>query len=879
MEGNFSNRVRDVISYSREEAIRLGHDYIGTEHLLLGIIREGEGIAVKILRNLGCDLLKLKKAVEDTVRSKGSSLSVGNIPLTKQAEKVLKITYLEAKLYKSDVIGTEHLLLSLLRDNENIAAQILQQGFSVTYDAVRNELDSIISGKASSSSGSSGSGSGGRLSSGYGQESSKMEKSKTPVLDNFGRDLTELAEEDELDPIIGREKEIERVAQVLSRRKKNNPVLIGEPGVGKTAIAEGLAMRIVERKVSRVLYDKRIVTLDLASLVAGTKYRGQFEERMKAVMKELEKSPDVVLFIDEIHTIVGAGGASGSLDASNMFKPALARGELQCIGATTLDEYRQNIEKDGALDRRFQKIIVDPSTPEETVNILANIKKHYEEHHNVRYSEEALKLAVQLSDRYITDRFLPDKAIDVMDEAGARVHLSNIKVPPEILELEEKIEDVKEEKNQVVKSQRFEEAARLRDKEKNLQEDLETAKKEWEEKAETEIHDVTSTDIAQVVAMMTGIPVDKISEPEQKKLLKMEEALKERVVGQDEAIQKLSKAIRRTRAGLKDPEKPIGSFIFLGPTGVGKTELAKVLTEYLFDSQESLIRIDMSEYMEKFSVSRLVGAPPGYVGYEEGGQLTEKVRRKPYSVVLLDEIEKAHPDVFNILLQVLDDGILTDGNGRRVDFRNTIIIMTSNIGTQDIKSFGKGIGFSQSEAGDDMDYNTMKSTVQDALKNVFNPEFLNRIDDVIVFHPLNKENIFEIIDIMSEDLFARAREQGLELTFDQSAKEFLTDKGFDQKYGARPLQRALQKYVEDPMAEDMLHGEISEGDRVVITQSESGEELDFDVKKGEAPDELTAEDGADTETTAEAELTDGAAPTGGSADGSPGASAAAESEE
>jgi len=885
MEGNFSNRVRDVISYSREEAIRLGHDYIGTEHLLLGIIREGEGIAVKILRNLGCDLLKLKKSVEDTVRSTGSSLSVGNIPLTKQAEKVLKITYLEAKLYKSDVIGTEHLLLSLLRDNENIAAQILQQGFSVTYDAVRNELDSIISGKASSSSGSSGSGSGGRLSSGYGKESSKMEKSKTPVLDNFGRDLTELAEEDELDPIIGREKEIERVAQVLSRRKKNNPVLIGEPGVGKTAIAEGLAMRIVERKVSRVLYDKRIVTLDLASLVAGTKYRGQFEERMKAVMKELEKSPDVVLFIDEIHTIVGAGGASGSLDASNMFKPALARGELQCIGATTLDEYRQNIEKDGALDRRFQKIIVDPSTPEETVNILANIKKHYEEHHNVRYSEEALKLAVQLSDRYITDRFLPDKAIDVMDEAGARVHLSNIKVPPEILDLEEKIEDVKEEKNQVVKSQRFEEAARLRDKEKNLQEDLEKAKKEWEEKAETEIHDVTSTDIAQVVAMMTGIPVDKISEPEQKKLLKMEEALKERVVGQDEAIQKLSKAIRRTRAGLKDPEKPIGSFIFLGPTGVGKTELAKVLTEYLFDSQESLIRIDMSEYMEKFSVSRLVGAPPGYVGYEEGGQLTEKVRRKPYSVVLLDEIEKAHPDVFNILLQVLDDGILTDGNGRRVDFRNTIIIMTSNIGTQDIKSFGKGIGFSQSEAGDDMDYNTMKSTVQDALKNVFNPEFLNRIDDVIVFHPLNKENIFEIIDIMSEDLFDRAKEQGLQLEFDETAKEFLTDKGFDPKYGARPLQRALQKYVEDPMAEDILHGEISEGDRVVITQAEDGEELAFDVEKGEAPEELTEESADESSASVtgnggggETELTDGTAPTG-STDGGAGASAATEGED
>ena len=830
MEGNFSNRVREVISYSREEAIRLGHDYIGTEHLLLGIIREGEGIAVKILRNLGCDLLKLKKAVEDTVRSTGNALSVGNIPLTKQAEKVLKITYLEAKLYKSDVIGTEHLLLSLLRDNENIAAQILQQGFSVTYDAVRNELDSIISGKASSGTSS---GSGGRLSSGYGKESSGMpEKSKTPVLDNFGRDLTELAEENELDPIIGRKKEIERVAQVLSRRKKNNPVLIGEPGVGKTAIAEGLAMRIVERKVSRVLYDKRIVTLDLASLVAGTKYRGQFEERMKAVMKELEKSPDVVLFIDEIHTIVGAGGASGSLDASNMFKPALARGDLQCIGATTLDEYRQNIEKDGALDRRFQKIIVDPSTPEETINILENIKKHYEAHHNVAYSTEAIKLAVQLSDRYITDRFLPDKAIDVMDEVGARVHLSNIKVPQEILDLEEKIEEVRKEKNQVVKSQKFEEAARLRDKEKTLQNELEEAKTEWEERADTEIHDVTTQNIAEVVAMMTGIPVDKISEPEKRKLLQMEETLKERVVGQDEAIQKLSKAIRRTRAGLKDPEKPIGSFIFLGPTGVGKTELAKVLTEYLFDSQESLIRIDMSEYMEKFSVSRLVGAPPGYVGYEEGGQLTEKVRRKPYSIILLDEIEKAHPDVFNILLQVLDDGILTDGLGRRVDFRNTIIVMTSNIGTQDIKSLGKGIGFSQKET-EDMDYNTMKSTVQDALKNVFNPEFLNRIDDVIVFHPLDKKDIFEIIDIMSEDLFDRASELGLNVEFDKNAKEFLTDKGFDPKYGARPLRRALQKYVEDPLAEALLNQNLGDGDTVVLTHADGEEELEFEIEHGE----------------------------------------------
>ena len=828
MEGNFSNRVRDVISYSREEAIRLGHDYIGTEHLLLGIIREGEGIAVKILRNLGCDLFKLKKAIEDTVRSTGGTLTVGNIPLTKQAEKVLKITYLEAKLYKSDVIGTEHLLLSLLRDDENIAAQILQQGFSVTYDAVRAELDSIISGKASSRGGSSG---GRGSSSGHGKERGKMEKSKTPVLDNFGRDLTKLAEEGKLDPIVGREREIERVAQVLSRRKKNNPVLIGEPGVGKTAIAEGLAMRIISRKVSRVLYDKRIVTLDLAALVAGTKYRGQFEERMKAVMNELEKSPDVILFIDELHTIVGAGGASGSLDASNMFKPALARGEIQCIGATTLDEYRQYIEKDGALDRRFQKIMVDPSTPEETIEILGNIKDKYEEHHNVLYSDEAIDLAVKLSDRYITDRFLPDKAIDVMDEAGARVHLSNIKVPPEIVKLEEQIEDVREEKNRVVKSQRFEEAARLRDKEKKIQEELEEAKNDWERKAETEVHDVTEQNISEVVAMMTGIPVDKISEPETKKLLKMEEALKGRVIGQDEPIQKLSRAIRRTRAGLKDPKRPIGSFIFLGPTGVGKTELAKVLTEYLFESQDSLIRVDMSEYMEKFSVSRLVGAPPGYVGYEEGGQLTEKVRRKPYSVVLLDEIEKAHPDVFNILLQVLDDGILTDGLGRRVDFRNTIIIMTSNIGARDIKNLGKGIGFAQSDVT--MNYSTMKSTVEDALKRVFNPEFLNRIDDVIVFHPLEKAHIFEIIDIMVAELLKRANDLGLEVSLTQSAKEFLADKGYDPQFGARPLRRAIQKYIEDPMAESILGSDLSEGDTITMTYDDKKEgELTFKTKKG-----------------------------------------------
>ena len=841
MEGNFSNRVRDVISYSREEAIRLGHDYIGTEHLLLGVIREGEGIAVKILRNLGADLLKLKKAIEDTVRSTGGTLTVGNIPLTKQAEKVLKITYLEAKLYKSDVIGTEHLLLSLLRDDENIAAQILQQGFSITYDAVRAELDSIISGKSSPRSGGS---SGRGPSAGPGKERSKMEKSKTPVLDNFGRDLTKLAEEDKLDPIVGREREIERVAQVLSRRKKNNPVLIGEPGVGKTAIAEGLALRITQRKVSRVLYDKRIVTLDLAALVAGTKYRGQFEERMKAVMNELEKSPDVILFIDELHTLVGAGGASGSLDASNMFKPALARGEIQCIGATTLDEYRQFIEKDGALDRRFQKILVEPATPDEAREILNNIKDRYEEHHNVRFGEEALDLAVKLSERYITDRHLPDKAIDVMDEAGARVHLSNIKVPQDIIDLEEKIEEVKNEKNQVVKSQKFEEAARLRDKEKKIQEELENAKAEWERQAETEVHDVTDEDIAQVVAMMTGIPVDKISSPEGQKLMKMGEALKGSVVGQDEAIEKLARAIRRTRAGLKDPKRPIGSFIFLGPTGVGKTELAKKLTEFLFDSQDALIRIDMSEYMEKFSVSRLVGAPPGYVGYEEGGQLTEKVRRKPYSVVLLDEIEKAHPDVFNILLQVLDDGILTDGLGRRVDFRNTIIIMTSNIGARDIKNLGKGIGFSTST--DVFDYAKMKSMVEDALKRVFNPEFLNRIDDVIVFHPLEKKHIFEIIDIMQKDLFKRVEDLGITIEVEPSAKEFLVDKGYDPQFGARPLRRALQKYVEDPMAEAILSDDLGEGDTITVSHKD-GDALAFKTKKAKKAKAKKAEDPAEPE--------------------------------
>lgn len=826
MEGNFSNRVQDVIRLSREEALRLGHDYIGTEHLLLGIIREGEGIAVKILRNLGVDLYKLKKAIEDTVRTSGGTLTIGNIPLTKQAEKVLKITYLEAKLYKSDVIGTEHLLLSLLRDDDNIAAQILHQ-FNVHYDVVRNELDNIISGKPSTPPAAHAA-------------EKKPDKSKTPVLDNFGRDLTKLAQEDKLDPIVGREKEIERVAQVLSRRKKNNPVLIGEPGVGKSAIAEGLALRIVMKKVSRVLHDKRVVTLDLAALVAGTKYRGQFEERMKAVMNELEKAKDVILFIDELHTIVGAGGASGSLDASNMFKPALARGDLQCIGATTLDEYRQFIEKDGALDRRFQKIMVDPTTVDETIQILQNIKQKYEEHHGVNYTDKAIDSAVRLSDRYITDRYLPDKAIDVMDEAGSRVHLANIVVPKEILHLEEEIEKIKQSKNQVVKNQNFEEAARLRDLEKKLLSDLDIAKREWELKAQDTVYEVGEEDCASVVAMMTGIPVQKVAQSESEKLLKMSEGLKTNIVGQDEPIEKLTKAIRRTRAGLKDPKRPIGSFIFLGPTGVGKTELAKALARYLFDTEEALIRIDMSEYMEKFSVSRLVGAPPGYVGYEEGGQLTEKVRRKPYSVVLLDEIEKAHPDVFNILLQVLDDGILTDSLGRRVDFKNTILIMTSNIGSRDIKFTG-GFGFGSQTPKDQ--YQAMKGNIEEALKRVFNPEFLNRVDETIVFHSLQRDHILKIIDIVSKDLIERMSANGITIELTKTAKEFLADKGYDPAFGARPLKRAVQKYVEDPLAEEILKGTFATGAKVKAKLNKKAEELKFvDSTKDKGGDELKEQD-------------------------------------
>ncbi len=845
MEAKFSNRVKEVISLSREEALRLGHDYIGTEHLLLGMIREGEGVAVSILKKLGVPLDELRNAIERAVKGTANHnvKNMANIPLTRQSEKVLKITYLEAKIFKSQLIGTEHLLLSILRDEDNIATQILNK-FEVNYDSVKEMLEmqsdtgSAPRAKAEAEDGdddgsklfgSSGSGAGGQAKAG-------AEKSRTPVLDNFGRDLTKMAEDDKLDPIIGREKEIERVAQILSRRKKNNPILIGEPGVGKTAIAEGLALRIVQKKVSRVLFNKRVVTLDLASLVAGTKYRGQFEERMKAVMNELEKSPNVILFIDELHTIVGAGGASGSLDASNMFKPALARGEIQCIGATTLDEYRQYIEKDGALARRFQMVMVDATSPDETIQILNNIKDKYEDHHNVVYTPAAIEACVKLSDRYISDRFLPDKAIDILDEAGARVHINNIHVPEDILKLEAEVENIKAEKNRVVKSQKYEEAAQLRDKEKKLLEQLEAAKTRWEDESKSKRFTVEEDNVAEVIAMMTGIPAKRIAQNEGNKLLNMGEELKGKVIGQEEAIKKLTKAIQRTRVGLKDPKKPIGSFIFLGPTGVGKTELAKTLATYLFDKEDALIRIDMSEYMEKFSVSRLVGAPPGYVGYEEGGQLTEKVRRKPYSVVLLDEIEKAHPDVFNILLQVLDDGILTDGLGRRVDFRNTIIIMTSNIGVRDLKDFGAGIGFANKAKTEGMD-DIMKSTIQSALKKAFSPEFLNRLDDVVVFNSLSKEHIFKIIDISLGKLFRRITDLGYKIELTDKAKDFLAEKGYDQQYGARPLNRAIQKYLEDAIAEEILKGDLSEGDVITADYSGEGTELTISVKKKEKAEE------------------------------------------
>jgi ATP-dependent Clp protease ATP-binding subunit ClpC len=834
MEAKFSPQVKDVISFSREEALRLGHDYIGAEHLLLGLIREGDGMAIKILKSLGVDTSKLRRSIEEAVRGTSSvTVNLGNIPLTKQAEKVLKITYLEAKIFKSDLIGTEHLLLSILRDDDNIASQILLQ-YSINYEIFKQEVEVNKNGFRDETQGSASTGG----DDDYREEESFSSpkkvsdiKSKTPVLDNFGRDLTKAAEEGRLDPIVGREKEIERVSQILSRRKKNNPILIGEPGVGKSAIAEGLALRIVQRKVSRVLFNKRVVTLDLASLVAGTKYRGQFEERMKAVMNELEKSTDVILFIDEIHTIVGAGGASGSLDASNMFKPALARGEIQCIGATTLDEYRQYIEKDGALDRRFQKVMIEPASPDETIEILNRIKEKYEEHHGVTYTTEAINACVSLTSRYITDRFLPDKAIDALDEAGSRVHLTNIHVPENIIDIETKIENIKVEKNKVVKSQKYEEAAKLRDTEKNLLEELERAKSAWEAETKTKRYTVTEDNVAEVVSMMTGIPLQRVGQTDSMKLLNMHDTVAAKIIGQDDAIKKLTKAIQRTRAGLKDPKKPIGSFIFLGPTGVGKTELAKELARFMFDSDDSLIQIDMSEYMEKFAVSRLVGAPPGYVGYEEGGQLTEKVRRKPYAVILLDEIEKAHPDVFNILLQVLDEGQLTDSLGRKVDFRNTIIIMTSNIGARQLKDFGQGVGFSTAAKTNQVDTHS-RGVIENALKRAFAPEFLNRVDDVIVFNTLGKDEIFKIIDIELKSLFGRVHSLGYEVKLTDVAKDFIAEKGFDSNFGARPLKRAIQKYLEDPIAEEILKGEINDGD---VLEIDYNKESDLIVVENKSP--------------------------------------------
>jgi len=844
MDDNFSPRVKDVIAYSKEEALRLGHDFIGTEHLMLGLLRDGNGKAINILNALDIDLNHLRRKVEILSPANPniatSSNQKKNLHLTRQAERALKTTFLEAKLFQSTSINTAHLLLCILR-NENDPTTKLLNKLKVDYDNVKEQFKFMITNdnnyidpKAESfqddDSNPEGEASKDNIFNTPAGKSNK--KSKTPVLDNFGRDLTALAQEGKLDPVVGREKEIQRVSQILSRRKKNNPLLIGEPGVGKSAIAEGLALRIVKRKVSRILFNKRVVTLDLAGLVAGTKYRGQFEERMKAVMNELEKNDDVILFIDEIHTIVGAGGATGSLDASNMFKPALARGEIQCIGATTLDEYRQYIEKDGALERRFQKVIVEPTSVEETIEILNNIKGKYEEHHNVDYTPEAIEACVKLTNRYMTERFLPDKAIDALDEAGSRVHITNIDVPKQIIELEKKLEDVKETKNSVVRKQKYEEAAKLRDDEKRLEKELAIAQEKWEEDTKQHREIVTEDNVADVISMMTGVPVNRIAQTEINKLAELPNLIKGKVIGQDNAVAKVVKAIQRNRAGLKDPNKPIGSFIFLGQTGVGKTQLAKVLSKQLFDSEDSLVRIDMSEYMEKFAISRLIGAPPGYVGYEEGGQLTEKVRRKPYAVVLLDEIEKAHPDVFNMLLQILDDGYITDSLGRKIDFRNTIIIMTSNIGARKLKDFGTGIGFGTSSQKAQEDANA-RSVIENALKKSFAPEFLNRIDDVIVFNALEKEDINKIIDIELEKLLTRIKGLGYNLTLTDTAKEYIADKGFDKQYGARPLKRAIQKYVEDALAEEIVASNLGDGDSIKIDLDKENDELSISIEKAE----------------------------------------------
>ncbi|MEL0318103.1 MAG: ATP-dependent Clp protease ATP-binding subunit [Flavobacteriaceae bacterium] len=844
MDDNFSPRVKDVIAFSKEEALRLGHNFIGTEHLMLGILRDGGGKAIAIFNAIEVNLEELRRKVEilnpATLENTQTLNDKKNLHLTRQAERALKTTFLEAKLFQSELINTVHLLLCILR-NENDPTTKLLAMQNIDYDTVKEQFKLMIANDADSYEelpSSSSSFSDEKENEGEGKENpfiptseaKSAKKTKTPVLDNFGRDLTALAELEKLDPVVGREKEIERVSQILSRRKKNNPLLIGEPGVGKSAIAEGLALRIIQKRVSRVLYNKRVITLDLASLVAGTKYRGQFEERMKAVMNELEKNDNIILFIDEIHTIVGAGGATGSLDASNMFKPALARGEIQCIGATTLDEYRQHIEKDGALERRFQKVLVEQTTPEETLEILVNIKEHYENHHNVNYTQEALNACVELTDRYMSNRFLPDKAIDALDEAGSRVHINNMSVPQEIVDLEAQLDQVRELKNSVVKKQKYEEAAKLRDDEKRVERSLIEAQERWQEDSKQNRVTVNENDIADVVSMMTNIPVNKIVKSEKNKLSKLSDQIGEQLIGQKEAIQKVVKAIQRNRAGLKAPDKPIGSFIFLGQTGVGKTQLAKILASEIFDSEENLIRIDMSEYMEKFAISRLIGAPPGYVGYEEGGQLSEKVRQRPYSVILLDEVEKAHPDIFNMLLQVLDDGFLTDSLGRKVNFQNTIIIMTSNIGARQLKDFGKGLGFATA-AQKAQSAEIEKGVIEKELKKTFSPEFLNRIDDIVIFNTLEQADIRKIVDIELKGLILRIEKLGYHITITEEAKEFLSEKGFDSKYGARPLNRAIQKHVEDLIAEHVVSNAIKEGDEICVVKNAKEDILELEVNK------------------------------------------------
>ena len=868
MEPKLTTHAQRAITNSRDEAIRLKNGAIGVEHLFLGIMRESDCSAISVLTQMGVDLSAVKSRIESTIGQMDSDIRYSldsEIPMLRQSEKILRLSFLESTRLKSAEIHTIHILLAILQEKENLVAQILKQ-YNVDFDSCIKQLKEQGSLPPSSSQNDFSSplpdfrsqtseddnddpyadpdddslGTGSR----YSAAGASKSDSKTPALENFGRDLTLLAQQGKLDPIVGRERELERIAQILSRRKKNNPILIGEPGVGKSAIAEGLALRIVDGRVPRTLFDKRVISLDLASLVAGTKYRGQFEERMKAVINELERNPDIIIFIDEIHTIVGAGSASGSLDASNMFKPALARGEIQCIGTTTLDEYRQYIEKDGALERRFQKVLVEATTSEETLTILQNIKSKYEEHHLVKYTDEALKACVSLTERYVSDRLLPDKAIDALDEAGARVRIAHVEVPEDIIMLENQISKIEKLKKEVLAQKKYNEAAEYRDQERQYREKLDERKKAWEQNERDKHIPVTDQDVAEVVAMMTGVSVQRIAENESSRLLVMESELQGSVVGQDGAVAQVCKAIRRNRAGLKDPNRPIGSFIFVGPTGVGKTYLTKVLAKYLFDSESNMIRIDMSEYMEKFAVSRLIGAPPGYVGYEEGGQLTEKVRRKPYSIVLLDEIEKAHPDVFNVLLQVLDDGQLTDGLGRKVDFKNTIIIMTSNIGTRQLKDFGTGVGFNTS-AREAERAALERSVIDKELKKKFAPEFLNRIDDVVFFNSLQRDDIHKIIDIELKSLFKRVRGMGFDISIDNKAKDFILKKGWDEQYGARPLKRAIQRYIEDDLADEIIKVDILPGDTIHITATDptdgSEEQLTFDIEKGSTSQQLDAE--------------------------------------